>query len=576
MKHLLDTIRQSRLLSHGVVLAFFSVLTIGYTFPLVLRMSDSVVWDIGDNIYFIWLIGWYQKAIFQLGINPFFHPGMNYPAGWDLATTDTTPTMALLGLPGSLLLGSTWGYNFAILASFVLSGWSMYLVVKKWGASSLAGLLAGTIFAFSPYRWVRYKLGHLSLLGMFWFPVYFMAITEFLRSQRWQWRWLAVSALLAFGIGLTAPYYLYMGLIITACFTLSLLVFTRETVPIKAQLFRHTALWVSLLIAALAAMLPYLMADSAGNLSDRSLEYASTYAASPLDFILPVNFYLGESIWDRIGRSLENENALYIGMVCIGLAGLAYWKRGDIEQAPLIKAGLITSLVAFILALGIYLHFRDAPWVWQVPKFFRTILKQEAIRIPLPGYILFQYMPFFAKMRVMARFGVFVLTLIPMLAGLGSAWLFRRNPARRYLLALGLFLCIGLEIYQGVESRFSIVEARPVDIWLAEQPGNGAVAQFPFSQVVDQNQVYNTLIHGKPFIGGFFNANQPQQYQQIKPVMDAFPDPVSIELLREMNFQYILVDSAAYPDFELVQQRILESGLVLRKIQGDEYVFTWP
>jgi hypothetical protein len=248
IQRFLHTIRQSRLLTHLMVIAYFAALTAAYTFPLIFRMADSAVGEIGDNIYFVWLIGWYQKALFTLGVNPFFHPGLNYPAGWNLATTDTTLAMALLGLPGSLLFGPTWGYNFAILASFVLAGWCMYFAVKKLTASSLAGIIAGTIFAFSPYRWAKYLVGHLSLLGMFWFPVYFVAVAEFLVSERWQWRWLAATALLALGIGLSAPYYLYMGLVITAFFALALLVFSRKTVPIKTMLVRNVALWAALLV----------------------------------------------------------------------------------------------------------------------------------------------------------------------------------------------------------------------------------------------------------------------------------------------------------------------------------------
>jgi hypothetical protein len=576
IKRLLGTIQKSRLLTHLGVVTFFSVLTIGYTFPLVFYMADSVAGEIGDNIYFVWLIGWYQKAVFQLGINPFFNPGLNYPAGWNLATTDTTPAMAGLGLPGSLLFGPTWGYNFAILASFVLAGWCMYAAVKRLTSSSLAGIIAGTLFAFSPYRWTKYLLGHLSLLGTFWFPVFFLAVVEFLSNERWQWRWLAASGLLALGIGLSAPYYLYMGLIITAFFVLTLLILSRKSMSIKTMLKRNSALWAVLLIAALIAMLPYLRADSEGNLSDRSLQYASDYSTSPLDFILPVNFYLGESAWNWAGRSLENENALYLGVVCIGLAGLAWWKRREIRQTPLIQAALVASLAAIILSMGIYLRFQDTPGLWHVPQFLQSVVGRDSFRMPLPGYFLFQYLPYFNKMRVMMRFGVFALTLVSLLAGLGSAWLFNKFPTRRYGLAMLLLVFIGLDFYPGIHSRFSIVEARPVDTWLAQQPGNGAVAQFPFSLVVDQDQVYYTLIHGKPFIGGFFNANQPAQYLQIKPVLDSFPDQASINLLNELNFQYILVDSRAYSDFGSVEQRILNSGLVVQTIADSQYVFTWP
>ncbi|MFZ6026478.1 MAG: hypothetical protein ACOYYS_02070 [Chloroflexota bacterium] len=575
MQHFLASIHRSERLTHLIVVIYFTLMTVAYTFPLVFHMADSVVGDIGDNIYFVWLFGWYQKALFSLHINPYVHPGLNFPQGWNLATTDIVPVQVLMGLPGSLVFGPTWGYNFAVLATFVLSGWCMYTAVRKLSASSLAGLVAGTLFAFSPFRWARYLVGHLNLLGTFWLPVYFLAVSEFLAGARGQWRWLLAAALLLLGLGLSAPYYLYMGLIVTVVFALALLFFSRKSLGIRTALLRTAALFAALLPAALIAMLPYIVSESQGNLSDRSLQYASGYSGSPLDFVLPVNFYLKETLWDLAGRSLEHENALYIGVVCAALAAVAWIKRRELQQAPWVQAALVTSLVAVVLAMGVYLRFQDTPWVWHVPQVLQPLLGRDALRIPLPGYFLFLYMPFFAKMRVMMRFGIFTLTFLPMLAGLGSAWLFRRYPDRRYWIALGLLLAMVLDVYPGVYGRFSPVAPRPVDTWLAAQPGDGAVAQFPFTQVVDQDQIYYTLVHGKPFIGGFFNANQPEQYQRIKPVMDAFPDAASVALLEELGMQYIVVDAGAYADFPLVQRRIEELGLVLQTIAGDAYVYGW-
>ena len=110
---------------------YFTAFTILMTWPLALRMRDSVVGEIGDNIYFIFLIRWYQRAWFELGISPFFHPWLNYPQGWNLASTDTSLATTLFGLPLSLLFGPTFGYNVAMLVTFVLSGWAMYYWVRR-------------------------------------------------------------------------------------------------------------------------------------------------------------------------------------------------------------------------------------------------------------------------------------------------------------------------------------------------------------------------------------------------------------------------------------------------------------
>jgi len=575
MRKLFANLQRSPLLTHLAAIGYFTLLSVAYTYPLIWHMADSVVDAIGDNVYFVWLLGWYPKALFTLKANPFFNPWLNYPQGWNLATTDTIPALALLGMPGSMAFGPVWGYNFAVLATFVLSGWCMFLAVKKLTGSPLAGILAGSMFAFSPYRFARYLVGHLSLLGTFWFPVYFWVIAEFLVKERWQWRWLAAAMLLTLGIGLSAPYYLYMALIISVIFVLLLVLFSTKTLRLKTALIRSAGLGAAVLIAALVSMLPYLTAETQGNLADRSLDNVIRYSASPLDFVLPVNFYLDETLYERAGRTLEHENALYLGVVCLGLAAFAWIKRNALKQSPWIWAALLSGLAAVILACGVYLQLTSSPDL-PVPRILQPILGAGPIRITLPGYFLFRYMPFFSKMRVMARFGIFTLTFVAMAAGFGCAWLFHKYPARRYLIAAILLGCIALDVYPGMRTRFASVETRPVDIWLAAQPGDGAVAQFPFEQVVDQDQVYNTLVHAKPFIGGFFNANQPAQYRAIKPVMENFPDPGSVDLLRELGIQYILVDASSYADFAGVQARILDLGLVLQTIEGQQYVYTWP
>src|SRR5512139_3810060 len=101
---------------------YFTVLTVFFTYPLVWRMGDSVVGQVGDNIYFIWLIRWYERALFVLHTSPFFNGQLNYPAGWNLAATDTVPAVMLYAVPLSWIGGATWAYNAALLLSFILSG----------------------------------------------------------------------------------------------------------------------------------------------------------------------------------------------------------------------------------------------------------------------------------------------------------------------------------------------------------------------------------------------------------------------------------------------------------------------
>jgi len=100
---------------------------------------------------------------------------------------------------------------------------------------------------------------------------------------------------------------------------------------------------------------------------------------------------------------------------------------------------------------------------------------------------------------------------------------------------------------------------------------------FPFEQVEEQFNIYATWINGKPFIGGLFNANQPAQYTYIKPIMEHFPSVESIDLLRELGFTYLVVDTTAYSNYSEVEGELIRNGLVLltRPEQYRVYGFTY-
>jgi hypothetical protein len=127
-----------------------------------------------------------------------------------------------------------------------------------------------------------------------------------------------------------------------------------------------------------------------------------------------------------------------------------------------------------------------------------------------------------------------------------------------------------------VLTGFRQVQARPVDTWLAAQPNTGAVAQFPFELESSQNQTYYTLVHQKPFLGGDFNSNSPEQYTRIFPIMQTFPSQQSIDLLRQLGVTYVVVDSSRYPDYPDIDRLIQALGLGLLHISEAEYVYDLP
>ena len=196
--------------------------------------------------------------------------------------------------------------------------------------------------------------------------------------------------------------------------------------------------------------------------------------------------------------------------------------------------------------------------------------------IHLPAYYLFMHLPFFSKMRVMMRFGLFTLVFFSLMAGLGANALLKPYSVRtKRWMAAALLILVFIDFYPGA-LQLAPNDASPADYWLATQPNTGAVARFPFSDEVNQRPVYATLINQKAYIGGYFNANQPEQYLRIAPVMDGFPSAESAALLKQLGVAYVLVDSSQYSNFPDVDKTIQSLGLKLLHVSGPAYIYGLP
>ena len=573
-KKLLRFIQQPAFLAF----VYFVGMSIVMTYPLIMKMrTEAIGAGGGDGTYFIWLVAWYQKAIFQLRISPFFAPSMNYPQGWNLATTDITPAMVALALPGSLLVSPTFGYNFAMLLSFILSGWGMYLWVKHLTGDSWAGLVAGTVFAFLPFRMVHFVVGHLSLAGTQWFPFYFWGLFDLLKQEKFSWKPVLMAGIAAGLIGMTSPYYVYMTGVISVVFILGFILFKGY------KRLKYAAFWKSLLafgvLAVLLvglAMLPYLNLNSQNGLASRSAEYLNRYSASPTDYVIPSikQFLWGKWVDDTFSPEIFQESTLYIGAVAFVLAIIAWIKRRQLRHPELADIAILAAAGGFVLSLGIQLHWLGKIVV-SLPRFLQTIFHRTSMpTVYLPAYYLFRFLPFFSKMRVMMRFGLFTLIFSSLMAGLGAYLLTKSSSSRvKRWVGIGLLVLVFIDFYPGVLKGFSVTQARPVDNWLAAQPNTGAVAQFPFTEESDQGQVYDTLVNQKPFLGGYFNANSPEQYARIEGTMANFPSQDSVDLLRQLGVSYVVVDSPKYGNFPDTNRQIQSLGLKLLQISEKQYVY---
>ena len=567
--------------SNLAVVGFFTVLSVVFTWPVAKGPLEEIAGQPGDNLYFVWLIDWYERAVFDLHRSPVFDPWLNYPEGWSLASTELPHTMVGLALPVSALSGAVGGYNFSALASFFISGLGVFLYVRRWTGDAMSAVLAGTLFGFAPFRQSHFLIGHLNLLGTFWPALYLLSVIDICigkgRSHKRAW---LLTGFLA-GTALTSPYYLYMSLLlsvpIVAVFWLSGKLRGKEGHRPRTILAMGLGAAIPLV---LLAIWPYLELRQTGTIGPRSREYVRGYSASPTDYVLPATTSLVWGPWvsSHFDRFQWVEGTLYLGAAGAGLAAVSLLRRrrlGD-HGAELAMACIAFGGTAFVLSLGTDLQWLSKPVLVPVPGFARAWHSGAEASVPLPGRLLFEYLPLYSSMRVPMRFGLFVILAVGLMAGLGAGAIVERLRLPGQKVAVGALLVILVvgDVLPKAVPTFE-VRSRAVDAWLRDQPGMGAVAQFPFDLSEDQYHVYYTSVHKKPFLGGFFNAFPPAQYLRIRPILSGFPDEASAGLLKELQVEYVVVDEASYPDYPSVEAEILGLGLCRAVALEGETIYTW-
>ncbi len=556
-------------------LLYFTILTGWITWPLVNHLRSAVVGWPGDNLYYVWLIGWFQKALFTLHINPFIVPFHNYPDGWPLAYTETTLANILVALPFSLLGGATFGYNITNLLSYILSGWFVYLWSDALFHNKMAAVLAGTIFAFAPYR-LAHAMGHLPLMGTQWLVLFFFGLTMVLNKRIWEWK-----AVLSTGIGLgmmslSSMYYLYMGVMVSAMVFIGFMVFINRQVLFERLFWKKVAaVGIIALPLLAAALIPYLLLADQGAANHRTIESVDLWSASITDFLLPSpsHFLWGNWVTEHINRPLWVEQYIYLGVIPILMMVAAIFpvKRIERERKQQIGWFVFIMLSSIILAMGTTLHWLGEPVLVSLPEFLKKSYVLSQGLIPLPNYFLFKYLPFYNGMRSWSRYGVYVILFGAILAGIGFARISTKMQ-HRMLQVSALILSI---LLIGVDYRINVplafTQPRPVDLWLKSAPASGSVAQFPIMQSASPESVLGSLTHDKPLFGMFYGAYFPKEFEALLPALDAFPAEECIRILQQRKVSYVIVDASFYKDWTKEQVAAPAPELSLQQ-KVDQYL----
>lgn len=482
----------------------FTVLAAAATWPQIVR-PDSIP-DHRDAWLNLWRLAWVAH---QLPRDPahLFDANIHYPEKRTLAYSDATLLQGIVAAP-FLWMGVALPHvhTALVIGSFVFSGVAMWMLVTALTGMSSAGIAAGIVFAFAPYRFDHYM--HLELLWSGWMPLTLLMLHRTFDAGA---RGAGVAAGLLFAAqGFSSIYY-------AVFFATALVPFVLLACDPKRLRWRSMlALCCGALIAGLLLRLyltPYR--DVSQTLGERSEAEALMYSAGPGHYLsaTPDNSIYG-GLADRFGRA---EKRLFPGLVALGLAAAALW--------PPLSRVRLAYLAGLLLALDLSLGPRGLSY---------GFLREYAF--PYRG------------LRVPARAAAVALVFLAALAGFGWARV-RKSPWVRRLPSgwPAVILIVLAAEYIAVPRQLisAPTQPEPVYAWLASRPDDGAVVEIPLPDehalpLHDAQFAHRSTFHWHRIVNGY-SGNVPASYVEFIRLAREFPSEAALAWLREARVRYIVV-----------------------------------
>ncbi len=489
--------RRSLLVELVAMSGVLTAITIVMLYPYA-RHLDWVS-DLYDPLFSIWRIAW---VAYQLPRDPahLYDANIFWPERYTLAYSDGMPLTGAAAAP-FIWLGAPPAivHNVFVLASFVLCGLAMYLLVRSLVGSRLPAVVSAVAFAFYPFRFEHFL--HIELLSAFWMPLALWALHKTLNDPGRRWRMgLLTGALVA------AQYLssMYFGVFL-ACFMLvvwGVLSLARKLRGIAAGPLLVGAILTGVLI--LPSLPPYAHVRS--SVGERSKDEVRGYSAQPAD-------YLAVHHPDRrVGGC--NERQVFPGFLLVVLALAAFWPP------------LSSVRVAYLLGLAFA---------------FDVSLGSNGLIHP---YLYEWFLPF-RGLRVPARFSMLVGLSLAVLAGFGTARLAGLFRRQRWRVALVALLCgvILAEPRPTLETA-PVPRVPPVYDWFKGRP-TATIVEVPVWFPTGARYLYNSTTHWQRLANGFSGA-LPASYRPFHTAMRSFPDEGAMDVLRAAGIEYAVIHEEVY------------------------------
>ena len=374
---------------HRLAAGIGALLLFGVVTALMLELRPAYLGrrlpsDLGDPVLNLYFLEWGEKEIAR-GLDGFWDANFYFPATGVMTFADH-----LLGPAAvAVLFRRVWdngvaAYNFLFCGSFVLCAATVAWVLRQAGLSRAAAVLAGLMFAFSPYRFDQRS--HLPMLLAQWIPLVLWYWNRLLSVPSWR---PAIAFCCFYVLHVTGGTYL--AHLIHLALAIVLVVHWRDWRALVRPRSLAILLPVALITGAvtLAIFLPYLEVHRRLGL-ERSAENIGVYGATLGSWLSvePHNYLLG---WLR--RLGGPENNLFAGFVTSGFAAagaLAMVRARRARRGPalaLAEPGRDRERLLWdraLISIGVFFFLLSFAWFYL--PLARVVPGLSGMRVPTRGY----------------------------------------------------------------------------------------------------------------------------------------------------------------------------------------------
>ena len=589
--------------NNAPVLLFFVLATLLFTYPLVLHMDSELrgsdINALGDPMFNTWVIGRNIDRIVHFDFKGFFDGNIFSPQKKTVLYSENLLPQSLMVLPVQVLSGNPiLAYNFVFLLGFILSGFGMFCLTRHLTRSVPAGIVAGLIYAFSPFMMTH--MYHIQIVSAWGIPLAFLYLHRYSESGR-------LKDVLLFTL-----FYIiqslangYFGIYLTffaGVWILYLTIARRKYRDLRW--FGHWALFAGLSAMVLGPLFWLYGKAHAEMAFTRTIDF---FARLTSFLSVPkINLLYGR----LLSRFFKPEGELFPGIVALALGaiGIALFVRARTVQVPsedrmkrraLLVRRLLNILIVLAAIIVIFIIGQDGLDLYlkggqlfrahnlgrsliqlSILVIARVVLdlvfgfKRPAAKNPDvqimggysatlllaflftfgpkgPYYYLYEYVPGFQAIRVASRFHIFVMFALAVLTAFGLRALikpFKKSWARTSIAALcGALVCLEFLSIPVPYGRLPLKKDIPECYrWLIANKNPGLLIEMPLpsynrgSASIEALRMYYSLFHRNTLVNGY-SGYFPPLYTEICRRQEFHDFMQLIDDFQALNVDYILI-----------------------------------